>query len=78
MIGMRKLGKLNSEKFCSERLQKIRQKKQQVRKSQTRQKMTQIQRRTTKWLKQPELKILMGIKHPPTKLPHLIWTSGRQ
>ena len=27
------------------------------------------------WFKQPQMKILMGIKHPPMTLLHLIWTS---
>ena len=53
MIGTRKLGKPNSEKFCSETQRKIQQKKSQLQKSQTKQKMTQLQRKM-KWLKQPQ------------------------
>ena len=37
--------------------------------------MTQLQRKM-KWPKQPQSKILIEIKHPPTMLRHLIWTSG--
>ena len=76
MIGARKLGKLNSEKFCLEHLQRSRQrqKKLQLQKSQTRQKMKQLQRKM-KSVKQPQLKILMGIEHP-SKMLHLIWLSA--
>ena len=77
MIGTRKLGKPNSEKFRSDHLRKIHQKKLQAQKTRTRQKLTQLQRKM-KWLKQPQLKILKRIKHPPTLSHHSIWTPDIQ
>ena len=74
VIGTRRLGKPNSEKFCSEHLRKSRRKKLQSQNLRTRQKMTQLQRKM-RWLKQPQLKILKRIKHPTTRIRDSIWTS---
>ena len=75
MNGRASLGNRIRTKFCSEHLRKTRQRRQRPRKSQTRQKMTQVQLKM-KWLKQPQLKILKRIKHPPTTLRFLFWTSA--
>ena len=67
MIGTRRLGKLNSEKFCSELPRKNQKKKLKLQKSRTKEKITQLQ---MTWVKQPQVKILMGIKHPLITLRH--------
>ena len=70
MIGTRKLGKPNSEKFCSEIPPKTPPKKLQLQKSQTQQ-ATPTAQRKMKWLKQPQTKLqrkMMWLKQPQAKL----------